>query len=127
MNLAPRINRLGVAAVGAPGRSRATQGAVPERVNHPGIEGGRPVSSISGAHARSEKTLAELSAAELNTRSHRGAAARRLLAWLREHPLSRDGGTASGGVDWPRSVRYTRPRSIAARVSSARECTFSLR
>ncbi|HSU42571.1 MAG TPA: non-canonical purine NTP pyrophosphatase [Polyangiaceae bacterium] len=33
------------------------------------------------------KTVAELSPAELNARSHRGAAARALHAWLREHPL----------------------------------------
>jgi XTP/dITP diphosphohydrolase len=33
------------------------------------------------------KTVAELSSAELNARSHRGAAARALHAWLREHPL----------------------------------------
>jgi XTP/dITP diphosphohydrolase len=33
------------------------------------------------------KTVAELSAAELNARSHRGAAARALHAWLSEHPL----------------------------------------
>jgi XTP/dITP diphosphohydrolase len=33
------------------------------------------------------RTVAELSPEELNARSHRGAAARALHAWLREHPL----------------------------------------
>jgi XTP/dITP diphosphohydrolase len=37
-----------------------------------------------------EKTLAELSADELNARSHRGAAARALHAWLLAHPLPRE-------------------------------------
>ncbi|HTQ06137.1 MAG TPA: RdgB/HAM1 family non-canonical purine NTP pyrophosphatase [Polyangiaceae bacterium] len=35
------------------------------------------------------RTLAELSPAELNARSHRGAAARALHAWLLEHPLEK--------------------------------------
>jgi XTP/dITP diphosphohydrolase len=34
-----------------------------------------------------DKTVAELSADELNARSHRGAAARALHAWLVAHPL----------------------------------------
>jgi XTP/dITP diphosphohydrolase len=34
-----------------------------------------------------EKTLAELSSAELHARSHRGVAARALHAWLEAHPL----------------------------------------
>jgi XTP/dITP diphosphohydrolase len=36
------------------------------------------------------KTVAELSADELNARSHRGAAARALHAWLLAHPLPRE-------------------------------------
>jgi XTP/dITP diphosphohydrolase len=34
------------------------------------------------------RTVAELAPAELNARSHRGAAARALHAWLRAHPVS---------------------------------------
>jgi XTP/dITP diphosphohydrolase len=36
------------------------------------------------------QTVAELPAEQMNARSHRGAAARALHAWLREHPLPGD-------------------------------------